>query len=50
MDTWHFDSITGNVITYDGRLDGALNEDGTPATDPAPSGGNSGNQSGNTNP
>lgn len=31
MDTWNFNGITGNVITLDGRLDGALNEDGTPA-------------------
>ncbi len=42
MDTWHFDGVTGSVITYDGRLDGALNEDGTPATDPAPAGENGG--------
>ncbi len=33
MDTWHLDGVTGNVITYDGRLDGALNEDGSPAED-----------------
>jgi len=42
MDTWHFDGVTGNVITYDGRLDGALNEDGTPVTDTTPTGDNSG--------
>lgn len=35
MDTWNFDGVTGNVITYDGRrdgqFDGAVNEDGAPA-------------------
>jgi len=34
MDTWNFDGVTGNVITYDGRrdgqFDGAVNEDGAP--------------------
>ena len=24
MDTWYTDGVTGNVITYDGRLDGQL--------------------------
>ena len=24
MDTWHLNGVTGNVITYDGRLDGSL--------------------------
>ena len=39
MDTWFLNGVTGNVITYDGRFDGAVNEDGTPADD-----------GGNTNP
>jgi hypothetical protein len=34
MDTWNLNGVTGNVITYDGRYDGAVNEDGT-ATEPA---------------
>jgi hypothetical protein len=24
MDTWYTDAVTGNVITYDGRLDGQM--------------------------
>ena len=35
MDTWNLNGVTGNVITYDGRLDG------TPAGDEG--GSNSGN-------
>ena len=31
MDTWNLNGITGNVITYDGRYDGAVNEDGSAA-------------------
>ena len=31
MDQWFLNGVTGNVITYDGRFDGAVNEDGTPA-------------------
>jgi hypothetical protein len=33
MDQWFFDGVTGNVITLDGRLDGALDENGAPAED-----------------
>ncbi len=33
MEQWFLNGITGNVITYDGRFDGAVNEDGTPADD-----------------
>jgi hypothetical protein len=36
MDTWFLNGVTGNVITYDGRFDGAVNEDGTPADDTNP--------------
>ena len=36
MDQWFLNGVTGNVITYDGRFDGAVNEDGTPAGDPDP--------------
>ena len=42
MDQWFLNGVTGNVITYDGRFDGAVNEDGSPAddqsgsSDPAP--------------
>ena len=52
MDTWNFNGITGNVITYDGRLDGALNEDGTPAgnSSETPAGGNETPAGGNTTP
>ena len=52
MDTWNFNGITGNVITYDGRLDGALNEDGTPAGNgnETPAGGNETPAGGNTTP
>lgn len=46
MDEWNLDGVTGNVITYDGRLDGALNEDGTPAG----SGTNNGGENQNSNP
>ena len=31
MDTWFFNGVTGNVITYDGRFDGAVNQDGSSA-------------------
>lgn len=31
MDTWNLNGVTGNVITYDGRYDGAVNEDGSAA-------------------
>ena len=41
MDQWFLNGITGNVITYDGRFDGAVNEDGSAAA-----GGESGSQSG----
>ena len=41
MDTWNFNGVTGKVITYDGRLDGAINEDGTPVdSGTTPTGGN----------
>jgi hypothetical protein len=45
MDTWNFNGVSGNVITYDGRrdgqFDGAVNEDGTsadPGTNTTPGG------------
>lgn len=51
MDTWNFNGVTGNVITYDGRLDGAINEDGTPVDGgTTPAGGNTTPASGNTTP
>jgi hypothetical protein len=31
MDQWFLNGVTGNVITYDGRFDGAVNQDGSPA-------------------
>ncbi len=31
MDTWNLNGVTGNVITYDGRYDGAVNADGSDA-------------------
>jgi len=31
MDQWFLDGVTGSVITYDGRYDGAMNEDGSAA-------------------
>ena len=31
MDTWFLNGVAGSVITYDGRFDGAVNEDGSPA-------------------
>ena len=31
MDQWFLNGVTGNVITYDGRFDVAVNEDGSPA-------------------
>lgn len=33
MDTWNLNGVTGNVITYDGRLDGAVTENGEPVGD-----------------
>jgi len=33
MDQWFLNGVTGNVITYDGRLDGAVNENGEPVDD-----------------
>ena len=51
MDQWFLNGVTGNVITYDGRLDGAVNEDGSPADDEPASGGSSDNsQSSSSNP
>lgn len=44
MDQWFLDGVTGSVITYDGRYDGAMNEDGSAA------GGNSEPSGDNTNP
>ena len=38
MNNWFLDGVTGNVITYDGRYDGAMTEDGQNA------GGNGGSQ------
>ena len=31
MDVWNLNGVTGNVITYDGRYDGAVNADGSAA-------------------
>ena len=31
MDQWYLDGVTGNVITYDGRYDGAVGESGNSA-------------------
>ena len=31
MEQWFLNGVTGSVITYDGRFDGAINEDGSPA-------------------
>jgi len=31
MDTFFLDGVSGRVITLDGRYDGAVNADGTPA-------------------
>ena len=51
MDTWNFNGVTGKVITYDGRLDGAINEDGTPVdSGTTPTGGNTTPTGGNTTP
>ena len=33
MDQWFLNGVSGNVITYDGRLDGAVNENGEPVDD-----------------
>ena len=33
MNNWFLDGVTGNVITYDGRYDGAMTEDGQNASD-----------------
>jgi len=33
MEQWFLNGVTGNVITYDGRFDGAVNEDGSAADD-----------------
>ena len=44
MDTWNFNGVTGNVITYDGRYDGAVNADGSAA-----GGEGQGQQQGNNN-
>ena len=33
MDTWYLNGVSGNVITYDGRYDGAVNADGSAAGD-----------------
>ena len=45
MDTWNLNGITGNVITYDGRFDGAVNEDGSSVDN-----NNNENQGQNSNP
>ena len=31
METWFLNGVSGNVITYDGRFDGAMNQDGSEA-------------------
>ena len=43
MDNWNLNGVTGNVITLDGRLDGALDENGAPAADPDAGNGGSSN-------
>lgn len=48
MDTWNLNGITGNVITYDGRFDGAVNEDGSSVDNS--SNNNNENQGQNSNP
>lgn len=48
MDQWYLNGVTGNVITYDGRFDGAVNEDGSEAG--SSDQGQSGNDQGNANP
>lgn len=50
MDTWNLNGITGNVITYDGRFDGAVNEDGSSVDSGADSGNTTPAQGGNTTP
>lgn len=35
MNNWFLDGVTGNVITYDGRYDGAMTEDGQNASSDA---------------
>ena len=45
MDQWFLNGVTGNVITYDGRFDGAVNEDGSSAD-----GGSEGGQQGSNTP
>ena len=53
MDQWFLNGVTGNVITYDGRFDGAVNEDGSSADagdDAGNQGGESGGEQGNANP
>ena len=44
MEQWFLDGVTGNVITYDGRFDGAIDEGGAPAD------GGDDNQGDNENP
>ena len=50
MDTWNLNGITGNVITYDGRFDGAVNEDGSSVDNGTNSGNTTPDQGGTTNP
>ena len=50
MDTWNLNGVTGNVITYDGRFDGAVNEDGSSVDNGANSGNTTPDQGGTTNP
>ena len=45
MNNWFLDGVTGNVITYDGRYDGAMTEDGQNASGDAGQ-----NAGGNNNP
>ena len=44
METWFLNGVSGNVITYDGRFDGAMNQDGSEA------GGEEQNQNNNQQP
>jgi len=50
MDTWNLNGVTGNVITYDGRFDGAVNEDGSSVDNGTNSGNTTPDQGGTTNP
>jgi hypothetical protein len=51
MEQWFLDGVTGKVITYDGRYDGAVTESGEPAGDDTNPAGDDTNPTGDdTNP